>query len=166
MSRATGNPSRRVDALRKRGVRGGRIAPHRAMIGLEVSRWLLVDLLVLPAIFATAMILVLDYLLDGWRIAFAWMQQPLGLGAVDVRITELVPSFFVSVPYFTSDAHWPTSAEMLGGWITVVLLAVAGVLMRGRATPRVPSTSRGPDCRSMSRIRPVRSRSRARERHR
>jgi len=54
VSRVTGRPSRRIDVLRDRGFRGGRIAPHRAMIGLEVSRWLLVDLLVLPLMFSLA----------------------------------------------------------------------------------------------------------------
>lgn len=135
MSRVTGNPARRVDVLRKRGVRGGRIAPHRAMIGLEVSKWLLVDLVVLPAMFVTAMFVALDTVLELWRVMFAWLQQPLGFDGVGVRVTELLPDLFVAIPHFTDTAAWPTRNEMLGGWIMVVLLAVIGALLRGRATP-------------------------------
>jgi len=135
VSRVTGNPSRRVDMLRRRGVRGGRIAPHRAMIGLEVSRWLLVDLVVLPAAFAVAMFVALEYILAGWREMFAWLQGPLGMNGIAVRVAELAPNLFVPIPYYTTDAMWPTSGQLIGGWIVVGALALAGVFLRGRALP-------------------------------
>jgi hypothetical protein len=135
VSRGTGKPTRRVEVLRKRGVRGGRIAPHRAMIRLEMSKWLLVDLLVLPAMFATGMFVALDWLLAGWRMLFERLQRPLDLGLVATRVDELVPNLFVPIPYFDTAATWPTTNQMLGGWIVMVLLAVTGMLMRGRAIP-------------------------------
>ena len=79
MSRVTGRPSRRIDVLRDRGFRGGRIAPHRSMIGLEVSRWLLLDLVVLPFMFALAVFVLLDPLMEGWRWIFDVLREPLGL---------------------------------------------------------------------------------------
>ena len=135
MSRSTGSSSRRVDVLRKRGIRGGRIAPHRAMIGLDISKWLLVDLLVLPAMFATGLFVAFDWLFAGWRILFETLQGPLGLGPVAIRVEELAPNLFVPIPYFASTGSWPTNSQMLGGWIVTALLAVIGASMRGRAVP-------------------------------
>ena len=135
MSRFTGRPSRRTDPLRDRGFRGGRIAPHRAMIGLEVSWTLLVDVLVLPTVSMVAMLLLLDPLMDGWRSFFEFVRVPLGLpGGVSTRIVELGP-LYVAVPYFTSEAAWPTTLDMISGWVLVGVLAVLGVLLRGRWVP-------------------------------
>lgn len=135
MSRVTGNPNRRIDVLRRRGVRGGRIAPHRAMIGLEVSRWLLLDLVILPAAFATGVYVALDYILEGWRMMFAWLYQPLALDGVATRVVEFIPTLYTAIPYYTAAAEWPTQTQMIGGWIAVAVLALLGVLLRGRALP-------------------------------
>ena len=52
------------------------------MIGLEISRWLFVDLLVLPAMFALAVFVLLDPLLEQWRHVLEILRVPLGLPAV------------------------------------------------------------------------------------
>ncbi len=135
MSRVTGNPSRRIDVLRKRGVRGGTIAPHRAMIGLEVSRWLLLDLVILPTVFAVAMFVSLEYLLEAWRMLFVWLHSPLGLEGVSTRVTELVPRLFIAIPFYNAQAAWPSDSQLIIGWIVTIVLAVVGVLLRGRALP-------------------------------
>jgi hypothetical protein len=41
----------------------------------------------------------------------------------------------VAVPYFTSEAAWPTTLDMISGWVLVGVLAVLGVLLRGRWVP-------------------------------
>lgn len=105
------------------------------MIGLEISRWLLIDLLVLPAVFAVGMFVALDYVLAAWRALFVWLQQPLALDGVGTHVAELVPNLFVAIPHFTSQAGWPSYNQMLGGWIVTVLLAVVGTFLRGRALP-------------------------------
>ncbi len=135
MSRVTGRPSRRTDVLRDRGFRGGRIAPHRSMIGLEVSRWLLVDLVVLPLMFSLAVFVLLDPLLDTWRAVFEALRGPLGLpGVVSTRVVELGP-VSVAIPFYTAEAMWPTAFDLRTGWFLVAGLAIAGVLLRGRFTP-------------------------------
>ncbi|HYW31435.1 MAG TPA: hypothetical protein VE869_08020 [Gemmatimonas sp.] len=117
------------------GHRGGRIAPHRAMIGLEISGWLVVDLLVLPAMFMTAVFVSLDSLLDFWRWALDFARVPLGLpGVVATRVVEVGP-VAVAVPYYTTESLWPSALDMRSGWIVVAVLALLGVLMRGRLTP-------------------------------
>ena len=79
-----------MDLLRDRGFRGGRIAPHRSMIGLEVSKWLLIDLLVLPLMFTLAVFVFLDPLMDSWRWILDALRGPLGLpGVVATRVVEL-----------------------------------------------------------------------------
>lgn len=135
MSRVTGRPSRRIDALSDRGFRGGRIAPHRAMIGLEVSRWLVIDLLVLPLIFAVTVFVLLEPLMQFWRLMLDTLRGPLGLpGVVATQVVDVGP-FAVAVPFFTAESVWPTALDLQSGWITTALLAVFGVLLRGRALP-------------------------------
>lgn len=135
MSRVTGRPSRRIDVQRDRGFRGGRIAPHRSMIGLEVSRWLLVDLVLLPLMFALAVFVLLDPLLEQWRNLFEMLRAPLGLpGVVTTRVVELGP-ISVAIPFYSAQAAWPAPMDLRSGWILVAGLAIAGVLLRGRFTP-------------------------------
>lgn len=139
MSRATGSPRRtevrRTDVLRDRGFRGGRIAPHRSMIGLPVSRWLALDLLVLPAMFSLAVFVLLERLLGAWRWALDVMREPLALpGVVATRVVQLGP-IAVPVPFYTTEAMWPTALDLRTGWIVVAVLAVVGALLRGRMTP-------------------------------
>lgn len=124
-----------MDLLRDRGFRGGRIAPHRSMIGLEVSRWLLIDLLVLPLMFTLTVFVVLDPLMDGWRWIFDSLRGPLGLpGVVATRVVELGP-ITVPIPFYTAESAWPAAIDLRSGWVLTALLAVAGVLLRGRYTP-------------------------------
>ncbi|MEQ1690979.1 MAG: hypothetical protein ABMA00_06825 [Gemmatimonas sp.] len=135
MSRVTGRPSRRIDVLRDRGFRGGRIAPHRSMIGLEVSRWLLVDLIVLPLMFSLAVFVLLDPLLEGWRVVLEALREPLGLpGVVATRVVQIGP-LSAAVPFYSAEAHWPAAIDLRSGWILVAALAIPGMLLRGRFTP-------------------------------
>jgi hypothetical protein len=135
VSRVTGRPSRRIDLLRDRGFRGGRIAPHRSMIGLEVSRWLVIDLIVLPFMFALAVFVLLDPLLEGWRWMLEFMRVPLGLpGLVSTRVVELGP-LSVAIPYYTAVANWPAARDLFSGWMLVAALAIPGALLRGRYIP-------------------------------
>lgn len=135
MSRITGRPSRRIDVLRDRGFRGGRIAPHRSMIGLEISRWLTIDLVVLPLMFALAVFVALDPLMDAWRWAFEALRVPLGLpGVVATRVVEVGP-VAVAIPFYTAESFWPAAVDLRSGWILVAALAIPGALLRGRYTP-------------------------------
>jgi hypothetical protein len=133
--RVTGKPSRRIDLLRDRGFRGGRIAPHRAMIGLEISWSLLIDLLVLPAIFSVLMFTLLDPIMSAWRDFFNFIRVPLGMpGVVATRIVDIGP-FAVAVPFFNTPASWPTTRELQTGWLVMGVFATVGVMLRGRALP-------------------------------
>lgn len=135
MSRVTGRPSRRIDELRDRGFRGGRIAPHRAMIGLAVSWSLLIDLIVLPLIFMVAMIALLDPLMTLWRDFFNLVRVPLGLpGVVATRIFEVGP-IGIAIPHFTSSAAWPERLDLLTGWLVTGLMLATGLFLRGRLLP-------------------------------
>ncbi len=105
------------------------------MIGLEVSRWLLVDLLVLPLMFSLTVFVGLDSLLEGWRWILDALRVPLGIpGVVSTRVVEIGP-LGVAIPFYTAEAHWPAARDMLTGWILVATLAISGMLLRGRYTP-------------------------------
>jgi hypothetical protein len=135
VSRVTGKPSRRIDALRDRGFRGGRIAPHRAMIGLEVTWTLAIDLIVLPLMFTVAMFALLDPLMAAWRSFFALVAGPLGLPtAMGTRLFEIGP-LAVPIPYFTAPGFWPEARDLQTGWLFTGVLAGVGMLLRGRLLP-------------------------------
>lgn len=105
------------------------------MIGLEISRWLLVDLLVLPLMFSLAVFVGLDALLEAWRWMLEALRVPLGLpGVVSTRVVEIGP-IGVAIPFYTAVAHWPAALDLRTGWILTALLAGAGMLLRGRYTP-------------------------------
>lgn len=135
MSRVTGKPSRRIDQLRDRGFRGGRIAPHRAMIGLEISWTLLVDLFVLPMMFAVAMFALLDPLMGAWREFFNAIREPLGLpGVVSTRVFEVGP-LGVAIPYFTAGSFWPEPRDLQTGWLVTVVLFAVSFFLKDRWLP-------------------------------
>ena len=105
------------------------------MIGLEVSRWLLVDLALLPLMFALAVFVLLDPLLDTWREFFEMLRGPLGLpGVVTTRVVELGP-ISIAIPFYSTQAAWPEAMDLRSGWFLVAALALGGVLLRGRFTP-------------------------------
>jgi hypothetical protein len=117
------------------GFRGGRIAPHRAMIGIEVSWTLLIDMLVLPSIFAVTMFLLLEPLTGAWRAFFEFIRIPLGIpGVVATKVSELGP-FAVAIPYFGAPSYWPTERDLGTGWLVAVTLLTIGLFVRGRLLP-------------------------------
>lgn len=135
MARVTGRPSRRVSQAREVGFRGGRIAPHRAMIGIEVSWTLLIDLLVLPSIFAITMLLLLEPITAGWRLFFEALRTPLGLpGVVSTRVFEAGP-FGVAIPYYTAASYWPETRDLATGWFLAIVAFTVGLFLRGRLLP-------------------------------
>lgn len=135
MSRVNGSQSRRISEARNRGFRGGRIAPHRAMIGMPVSWTLLIDLVVLPSIFVVIMLLLLAPLMSGWRVFFEFIREPLGLpGVVASRVFEVGP-YAVAIPYFTAPSAWPSMLHLQIGWLMTAVMASGSLYLRGRLLP-------------------------------
>jgi hypothetical protein len=124
------------DTLRKLGVQGGRIAPHRSMIGLRASPALLLDLFVLPSIMLVSVFVLLDPLMRAWRWIMEALRVPLDLGAsINSTVITLAPSVAVAVPVYQVDAGWPTTAQLAGGWIFTAVLAFIGAALRGGFMP-------------------------------
>ena len=125
-----------LELLRRQGVQGGRIAPHRSMIGLRASPALLLDLFVLPAILLVGVYIVLDRLMDGWRVMMEAMRGPLQLGdSIGTTIVELLPSVSVAVPVYLVEAGWPSTTQLVTGWLITAALAFAGAALTGRFMP-------------------------------
>lgn len=125
-----------LDARRRLGVRGGRIAPHRSMIGLRASPALLLDLLVLPLIMLVSVFVVLDPLMAAWRWFMEAVRAPLDLGvSVGTTVVSLLPSVSVAVPVYDVAAGWPTQSQLIGGWVLTIVLALVGALLRGGYMP-------------------------------
>lgn len=105
------------------------------MIGLEVSWSLLIDLVVLPLMFAVAMFALLDPLMGLWREFFNLIREPLGLpGVVATQVFEVGP-FGVAIPYFTATAEWPQSLDINTGWLFSGIIFVIGLFLKGRLLP-------------------------------
>jgi len=125
-----------VNAQRRRGVQGGRIAPHRSMIGLRASPTLLIDLLVLPAAFLMGVFVVLDRLMDAWRWLMESLSGPLALGdGIGTSVIDLLPSVSVAIPVYLVEAGWPSNSQLVVGWIVTAVLAFVGAALRGGFVP-------------------------------
>jgi hypothetical protein len=124
-----------MSQLRDRGFRGGRIAPHRAMIRLELSWTLLVDLFAIPLIVAVAVWVVLPPLVDAWARFFEAVRGPLGMpGMISRSVYELGP-FAVAIPYFSTTAYWPSPLDLQTGWLVTLTLFAVGWFLKGRLLP-------------------------------
>jgi len=125
-----------VNAQRRQGVQGGRIAPHRSMIGLRASPMLIVDLLVLPALLLIGVFVVLDTLMDAWRWLMESLSGPLAIGdGVGTTIIDLLPSVSVAVPVYLVESGWPSNSQLIIGWIFTAVLAFVGAALRGGFVP-------------------------------
>lgn len=106
------------------------------MIGLRASPALALDLLVLPMIMLVSVFVVLDPLTDGWRWIMNVLRAPLGLGErLTTTVVDLIPTVSVAIPVYDVSAGWPTSGQLVTGWIVTALLAIVGVLLRGAFVP-------------------------------
>lgn len=105
------------------------------MIGLEISWTLVVDLFVLPAMFAVAMIALMDPLMGAWREFFTAIRGPLGLpGLVGTRVFEVGP-LGVAIPFLTADTYWPEPLDLKTGWLVTVTMFAVSFFMSGRLIP-------------------------------
>jgi hypothetical protein len=118
--------ARLIDDLRRRGVRGGLIPRHRAMIGLRLTPLLVFELLLVPAIVSAAVLLLFPELLGLWQDFFRIGAGALRLsGQMETNVVTLFGDVTLALPRFTVEAPWPTTAQLWGHAIGVV---VAGVL--------------------------------------
>ncbi len=125
-----------ASAQRRQGVQGGRIAPHRSMIGLRASPSLLLDLIVLPAILLVTVFVLLEPLMEAWRAVMETLRGPLDLGtAINTVVVDLAPSVAVAVPVYNVEGMWPSNAQMIGSWVFTIVLAVVGATLRGGYVP-------------------------------
>lgn len=74
----------RLDLLRRQGVRGGIIPPHRSMAGLRWSTGRLLSTLVLAGGGLALLIVALPWIGDLWQFLFATVRD--GLGGLDVPL--------------------------------------------------------------------------------
>lgn len=72
--------TRRLEALRFRGHKGGVIAPHRAMVGLRWTTWRFSTTLVLALGGLAGFLALLPRLGQGWQLLFLRARDFLGLG--------------------------------------------------------------------------------------
>lgn len=108
--------------MRRRGVRGGIIPKHRALINYKISPAIfLFNILVLPLLLVGAMLLLLNPLFAAWNVFFESMRGALDLpGAVAVKTYEVLGPVSFSIPYLTTGAQWPDGNTW---WISTVVTA-------------------------------------------
>lgn len=98
----------RLADLRRRGVRGGVIAPHRAMVGLSIPRRRVAAAAITALAGSLAVGLLLQPWAEIWARLFEMLQPRLGLsGEVALRYQELWGWRVLVTPYYTTPAHWP-----------------------------------------------------------
>jgi hypothetical protein len=138
-------PSRRPDRetarialtarVRSTGNQGGRIAPHRALATVRLSRRDVAIAVLLTLAFTALYLASLGAVGDLWTAIFRWLAGPLELGGVARRASPVVSAVSVSVPYFTAPATAPSWAVW---WITLVAtvaVLVGSLFLRARFLP-------------------------------
>lgn len=104
-----------VADLRRRGVRGGLIPQHRAMVGLRLTPTIAFELLLVPALVAGAVLLLFPELLALWQDFFRVGARALRLpGQIETTVVTLLGGLTVALPQFTVQAAWPTRMQLLG----------------------------------------------------
>ncbi|WP_284350615.1 hypothetical protein [Roseisolibacter agri] len=125
-----------VDDLRRRGVRGGLIPQHRAMIRLRLTPTIAFELLLVPALVAGAVLLLFPELLALWQDFFRFGTRALGLpGQVETSVVTLFGGLTVALPQFTIEAAWPTRMQLLGHAGLVVGIALMSFALPRRLYP-------------------------------
>jgi hypothetical protein len=127
---------RLVEELRRRGVRGGVIPQHRAMVGLRLSPLIGLELLLVPALVTLTTVLLIPELLDAWRSFFGWMLRALHLpGNVESRVVTLFGGLSFALPLLTVQSPWPTHAELLAHGAAVLVVVGVSFLLRPTLLP-------------------------------
>lgn len=128
--------SARLADLRQRGARGGIIAPHRAMAGLQVPPARIWTAAVIGVGGALGMFAALNPLAEWWARLFEALTVPLGLaGAVGTNGTSVLGLHTLQTPFFLVEAPLPDPGALLRvAIITAVVLAVTFLLPQ-RWTP-------------------------------
>ena len=124
-----------LEELRRRGARGGVIAPHRAMITGRLTPWRLTSMVIVPLLLAVITAFLLPRLAGIWSWLLGQLIGPLGLPGEVAREPATVFGLTVAMPYLTTNASMPASAHFWTvGAISGVAL-VASVLLPERFLP-------------------------------
>ena len=128
--------ARLVADLRRRGVRGGLIPQHRAMVGLRFTPAIFGELLLVPALVAGAVLLLFPELLALWagffRVGAAMLRLP---AAVDTTVVTLFGGLTVALPRLAIEAPWPSHAQLTGHALLVVGVAALSFALPPRFYP-------------------------------
>lgn len=115
--------------LRRRGVRGGIIPRHRAMIGLAIPRQRIVTAALVAVGLATGVFFALPPLAELWARAFEAILPALGMsGGVGMRYTTFLGVHALPTPYLLADAGepgqftWRVLAGVATGFILLSLV--------------------------------------------
>jgi hypothetical protein len=129
-----GEGSRRFEALRIRGHRGGVIHPHRSMAGLPWSRSRLAGVLLLPGLFLAGYALLLPAILAGWRWFFGWGRSWLG---VKVLLGEQILGFPGGATLRLPDVSAITPQPSPGALLTAAIVTALGLGLSFVLPPRL-----------------------------
>lgn len=123
--------------MRCRGARGGIIPKHRAFINFKISpAAFLFSILVLPLLWAGALLLLLNPLFAAWNLFFEFMRGALDLpGAVAVRTYEILGAVSFNIPYLSTPAQWPDGRTWWTSAGVTAALLIVSFFLPGRFLP-------------------------------
>lgn len=128
--------ARRLERLRVRGVRGGVIAPHRAMVGLPWSTGRLAGTVTLAAGGLAAVLGVLPWLGRAWGLAFALARDALPIHA---PLGDQLYTFFgrltIALPVLAAETPLPDSRVLWIAGAATALVLLASFLLPVRFLP-------------------------------
>jgi hypothetical protein len=134
--RAVRNRERLLTELREYGARGGRIQPHRAMIGGELTLARGLEIFVLPVLLAAGVVALMPFIATLWTFLFERLREPLGLpGTIGRDVISFGGLMSIAFPYPTATVAVPDSFQWtVVGLFTAALLLIS-ILLPGRWLP-------------------------------
>jgi hypothetical protein len=121
--------------VRSTGNQGGRIAPHRAIATVRLTRADVAIAALLTIALTLLYLASLGAVGELWTAIFRWLAGPLDVGGVARRAGTVVSAVSVSVPYFTARAGAPSWTVWWVTLVATVIVLIGSLFLRGRFLP-------------------------------
>ncbi|MFN2324289.1 MAG: hypothetical protein ABR551_00225 [Gemmatimonadales bacterium] len=126
----------RLADLRRRGVRGGIIPRHRAMVGVAIPRRRMLTATTVALAIATAMFFALSPLAELWARLFEALVGPVGIaGGIGERHTTFFGVHSLPTPHFGAVAGDPSVTTWRVVAVITAVLVLLSLVLPQRFTP-------------------------------
>jgi hypothetical protein len=127
---------REIEDLRHRGVKGGYILNHRALLTSRRGWSKALSSVATSAVLFFAWLYAVKWVSAFWADVLSFWNEALGMGGyVTMIVYELGNIYSFSVPYFHVSSPAPDFVDLTAGWVVTVVLFIATYFLPRRHLP-------------------------------